>query len=341
MSNIWNSEEEPSEYEMLEEASETEEIAETNVPHEVYDFSDIDESMIEEIQEESAFDLEEEDVASVYNVRVRLEQARLYEMLINHNLFDGVEASDQAIKNVQNELKEYIVSRLELLMGIRQPKTETREEIIIDQPFNDVEIDFLKQLSFKGTQGKSSSGEYTQPEARRVENTIKPLVVKKKQSLKPISSIKKQVVEKIVETVVEKPLRKTAKTPIKRVKKQVKAIPKTNNRVVTQVEMAKGKVSMTKKTAEQLAMKEIKKERAIKKSRGGKEWAEMNSKEKAAEIRRVNKRNAKPIPADAKPMMDQSAINAHYQTQQAIRGGKIGGTDSFNSMLSAHLINNK
>jgi len=345
MSNMWNNTEEaPSEYEMLEESEETEEIVSNmnTAPHDVYDFSDIDESVIEEIQEEAAFDLEEEDVSSVYNVRVRLEQARLYEMLINHNLFDGVEASDQAINNVQKELKDYIITRLELLMGIRQPKAEVREEIIVEQPFNDVEVDFLKALSYKGTNGASSNGEYTQPEVKRVESEIKP--VSRSKGLNPIQAkmkpIKKQVIqqEPLKSKPKARPAKKTTKPKAAAKSQPVKARAKTNNRSVTNVEMIKGKVKMTENQAMEIAKEEIKREKAAKKGRGGKDWGKMKASEKAAEIRRANQRNAKPASTNAAPMPDQNSINMHYQTQDANRGG---GNSQFNVKLANMIANNK
>ena len=347
MSNIWNDDDDdaPSEYELLEEAKESENIAAAieSTPHEIYDFSEIEDSIIEEIREESAFELDEEEVSSVYNVRVRLEQCKLYEMLINHNLFEGVEASPQAISNVQTELKDYIIERMELLMGLRQPKSEIREEIIIDQPFNDVEIDFLKALSYKGTQGASAGGEYIQPEIRRVTSEISPVTQKKSQSLKPLVS---RPNPKPAPIVREEPLRAKPKAPTKAPTRKApaptaKTKPKTNNRPVTQVEMIKGEVKMSPAQAEKIARDEIKKEQAIKKARGGKDWGKMKAAEKAAEIRRANERNARPKPVNTLPMPDQNAINTHYQTQEAVRGGKRGGRGDFNLMLANTIANQK
>ena len=40
--------------------------------------------------------------------QVRLEQGRLYQMLLKHDLFDGVDADARAMKNVQNEIREFM-----------------------------------------------------------------------------------------------------------------------------------------------------------------------------------------------------------------------------------------
>ena len=117
-----------------------------------------EESDLEDVQERAAFDLNNHESNMVYNARIRLEQARLYEMLINHNVFEGVDADPRAVRAVQQELKQYIVRRLELLMGLRRPVQQKVQE---NQVFNDVEADFLKQLAYKGTLGATSRAPQT------------------------------------------------------------------------------------------------------------------------------------------------------------------------------------
>jgi len=113
---------------------------------------------------ESAYKLDRRESSVVNESMVRLEQARLYDMLIKHYLFVGVKAHPNALRNVQNELKSYIVDRLEILLGIKQEKSkkEGPKEFIVDSPFNDVEIDFLKALSYKGTKGASRQAQAKQ-----------------------------------------------------------------------------------------------------------------------------------------------------------------------------------
>ncbi|HXF28340.1 MAG TPA: hypothetical protein VN457_00695, partial [Chlamydiales bacterium] len=117
---LWEDDDTVSDYDLIaEDAQKAEELAEEYAakPSVV----EADEEQLEEIAEESAFELNHNESNVIYNARLRLEQAKLYELLINHNLFEGVDASEQAIKNVQNELKFYIVKRLEILLGIREP----------------------------------------------------------------------------------------------------------------------------------------------------------------------------------------------------------------------------
>ena len=185
--NFWDElDDEVSEYALLEETEETEEQAEANY----YDIDDIEEDILEEIEEQSAFDLDDREAAVIYNARLRLKQAELYELLINHNLFEGVDSDPRAIKNVQDELKEYIVERLEILMGMRKERKSVSipEEIEVsyESEFNDVEKDFLKQLAYKGTMGKTATGV-----TERKTQTIKPISQASSSGLKPL--VKREV----------------------------------------------------------------------------------------------------------------------------------------------------
>lgn len=152
----------------------------------------------EAIEQESPYKLSQQDVSVVYNARYRLELAKLYEMLINHNLFEGVQADDRAIEQVQSELKQYIIYRLEVLMGIRkqEKKPQLQEN---SSSLNEVEIDFLKQLAYKGTKGASLTTKVEQkPEPVKpspVVNKIKPMVMPEAQKA-PKKEIPQQPVVK-------------------------------------------------------------------------------------------------------------------------------------------------
>ncbi len=103
----------------------------------------------EDVVDES-YELEEEEFDTLNEARLRLEQARLYEMFLQHNLFDGVAGHPQAISTVQQELKEYILERLEILLGIRSDNKKYQEPSNSDLDTD--QIGFLKQLANKGMQ---------------------------------------------------------------------------------------------------------------------------------------------------------------------------------------------
>ena len=154
-----------------------------------------------------AYDLEEEEQDIVGEAMIRLEQARLYDMLIKHNFFDGVEANKIALENVQNELKTYIVGRLQVLLGIAQDTTLEPQSMRIEMPFNRLEIQALKDLAYKLTKGASQDIEENETveviKEERV-SKIKPLA--KLQSIKSVS--KPQTFKQ-----EQQPTRQTNQTP--------------------------------------------------------------------------------------------------------------------------------
>jgi len=85
-----------------------------------------------------------EDVQILSDARLRLEQGRLYEILMTHNIFEGVQADQRAIKNVEREIKNFIKERLEIMLGIKSEKPK-QVEIGLDPE----EIQILKGLVSK------------------------------------------------------------------------------------------------------------------------------------------------------------------------------------------------
>ena len=327
MNSFWD-ENDVSEYELLEESIE----AEQSEPV-VYEPEDIDDEVLEEIVEESAFDLDEHQAATVYNARVRLEQANLYEMLINHNLFDGVDASEQAVSNVQNELKYFIVGRLELLLGIRQPKSR-----VVESQFGEDEVDFIKALAAKGLamQGRQPSAPAPKP-VSTVKSGLKPLTQKKKVAVsKPAQRSVKKKVEQAKKEVEEKPLPTKPKTTRKRKAPAKKAAPKekkpriASDGVLTQRNMTKAEI-------EEMAKRDIQKL-----SQQGKSFFEMSKKEKQAHLRKKAEEDArKPTPENATPMASFEQQQMKYMTEQQQRAGTGSDMSKFNSVLANALAMQK
>ena len=345
MSKIWT-DESVSEYDMLaEDAKKAEELAQE------YDESpaivEADEEQLEEISDEAAFELSQTESNTVYNARLRLEQAKLYELLINHNLFEGVDASEQAVKNVQNELKFYILKRLEILLGIREPVVRV-EAAVADPQFNEVEVDFLKQLAYKGTFGRSVE-EAPAPAAPKPV-TPKPMALKPvtpAQKLKAMTTPKKVEVKEVVKETPKPEVKKAAvptpppvQTPVAR-----KPVPQPQSKPQPQaaaparkpaVPSAKVKNAgmgrdLTKAEAEAIAREDLK-------TASGKAFHEMNAKEKAKRIAEMNARNPRPRAVSAQPMPTPDQIKMKYMTQQE---SAKDGTTQFNNILAATLAAKK
>lgn len=317
MSDFWNnqnSDESVSEYEMLEDDVEYSEETAKQIESGNVVF-DTPEEEYEYIQDESAFELDEHETNVVYNARLRLAQARLYEMLINHNLFEGVEEHPEAVHKVQSELKEYIVERLEILLGIREEKAKQAESVQVDSPFNDVEVEFLKELSYKGTNGRSALVEHTstnlpkpKPVTARPSGGLKPLQTKARPTPKVIAKSQPAPAPQKKQVVLPTP-KKTTPTATKRYAK------KKNNTVQKQVKLRSsiGKREMTEAEAEAIARQDLE---DLKKRK--KPLHKMSAKEKMQEIKRVNDKHSRVKDVEGRiPMMSPEQQEYLYLNREA------------------------
>lgn len=176
----------------------------------------------EEMKDEEDFDFmdelyDDEEVDLMQNARIRLEQGRLYEMLIQHDLFGDIDADPTAVSKVEKEIKDFIMERLEILLGIRAEKEIQIHKV--EAQFNDVEVDALKQVAAKLTKGASVQVRPTTPKPQKPSTGIKQLSSKPKP---------KQVSPLVKKKKVGKPLPKTtAQKPQKPVKQEMPSVPKT------------------------------------------------------------------------------------------------------------------
>ena len=160
------------------------------------------------VQEEYEYDVdaevEEIQVRSnkpISQALLRLEQGKLYQMLIEHDLFSDVEANQQAIDSVQKEMKDFITSRLEVLLGMRQDGDFSRSIEKVESPFTDIEVEALKSLAKKLTGGLAQKIE-DQPKT----GSFTPVgnADKAKSMLNKMAPKKVEQVRKIQKTVVPK-----------------------------------------------------------------------------------------------------------------------------------------
>lgn len=275
--------------------------------YDVYEYESDDsekgfvDNFVDEITSEEVFEQQE---SVMDNARIRLEQGRLYEMLIKHDLFDGVDADPQAINNVQKEIREFIIERLEILLGMRAEKTKEIQQIIQQPQFNDVEVQALKMIANKVTNGASAKASTTPPVTNEL-NVVKKQV--KQQKINALSSVKKStppplpVKQKQPEVVVQKqPLKTSPKQKL--VKKLKKEFAETKTEGLN---------------ANQLAQKDINYLNSLQ----GKTLTEAN------EI--VSQRHKRPVPKNT--TLNNDAVNAHYQTKVALNNS----ANSFLALLQA------
>lgn len=136
----------------------------------------------------------EDDFSEVLNdANLRIEQGRLYQMIMNHDLFEGMDSDPKAIQNVQKEIRKFARERMEIMLGMRQEQMAKDyadyAAQMMPSPFNDLEVDILKKIASKATNGATES-----PEANKVASTLRE--TPRRQTLNTISKTVKQAPKK-------------------------------------------------------------------------------------------------------------------------------------------------
>jgi hypothetical protein len=162
-----------------------------------------DEYNLDELTEQVSLDDDEDYSEVLSDARLRLEQGKLYELIMNHDLFNDVDADPRAAKSVQKQIRKWAKTQMEIMLGMT-PDPSSQPASFISSPFNDLEVTVLKKLASAASKGATES-----EEANTVSAPPAP-VVKKKTTLNSIgpSKTKPQVQP-------TKPIQKKAE-PIKR-----------------------------------------------------------------------------------------------------------------------------
>lgn len=170
-----------------------------------------------DVTEELAED--EDDYSQVLNdASLRLEQGNLYKIIMNHSLFEGMDADPVAIKNVERQIRKFAKEQMEIMLGMRQ-ETSKIERLEIDFPFNEVEVRVLKMVADKASGGASKQSDRYIPEVTRVTEEVP--FVPKRMGLNPIVGKKTTPVQKKVSAPVPakgSALKQTAVAPVVRKK---------------------------------------------------------------------------------------------------------------------------
>lgn len=116
----------------------------------------LDEQVLAEIQgdSEDVFDDEEQDnLELMADANLRLEQGRLYQMVLANDIFGETDADPRAIRNVQRQIRKCARDHMEIMLGIKQE--QILQAPIVSSPFNDLEVKALKMLASKLSGGKT------------------------------------------------------------------------------------------------------------------------------------------------------------------------------------------
>lgn len=179
----------------------------------------IQEKMImQEYEEDPELDTsqesDEEDFSTVLSdARQRMEMGRLYEMIMDHDIFAGADADEKAIKRVTQQIRNFAKEQMEIMLGMRQeaPKGGLAAA---DFPFNDLEVAALKDLAYMATKGASAREEAQQFTPQAVP------VAPRRTGLNPIGVKHSAPKPAQRQAAPAKPLAQKPQTPVKRDPKQ-------------------------------------------------------------------------------------------------------------------------
>jgi hypothetical protein len=114
------------------------------------------------LDEFDLFDDEEEDLQSLMlDANLRLEMGRLYQMVLQGNIFADTNADPKAIRIVERVIRKCAVEHMELMLGIRQEQVAAQP--IVSSPFNDLEVTVLKMLASKMSKGATETSSAPAP----------------------------------------------------------------------------------------------------------------------------------------------------------------------------------
>ena len=350
MSGFWDNSEASSEWESLEDTLDNaaqqvlQEIEEPEEYEEEYEEEEYEEENYmtdyEPRKKKVAYTLDNRESNVVTDAMIRLEQARLYDLLIKHDMFRGVQAHPQALANVQNELKTYIVQRLEFLLGIKQEqKNVVTQDLVVESPFNKVETMFLKMLAKKGTGGESENAETVYLESIPVESEAEEDIddssVANYKNMKFSGNNTDYLAPLQSEPVQKQPVKKAApkkKQPVKKVKAEsVQQKPKKIKNTSAKINR---RGLMSNKEAERLAREDM--ERMANR----KPVEKMTAQELVEANKKINTTTNKIRPANALPIPTEAQLNMHYQAQQLNRTSQPN-SNAFNALLNKVLSDKK
>jgi hypothetical protein len=332
--NIWDQEQSISEYELLDDQDNLNNFV-NNIT--TQPLMPVQQEIAKQIQEDSSFELEEEDVSVIHNARLRLEQAKIYEALINSDLFSNMDVSQAAIDTVSAEIKNYVMERLEILLGMKAPKPIDIPGI--ELPIGQEEWNFLVQLAKKGVSGANKG--------RPVNDS--PLIVeaKKTNQINPITPkfgpVGKTNQINSISTKTTKPQLNNANNANNRIATKRKTNKKTTQSKKAPIDVVRKNINssnsidkreLTQQEIDRIALEDIQ-------NSTNKDWTQMTPEERDKRITEVNNKYTRKTSIDKAPLPQPEQLEAHYaniQNQHRLRNN-ISGGNSKNPFSTENLIN--
>jgi hypothetical protein len=180
-------------------------------------------AMIEEYygpdEEDQEAEEVEEDLSAILNdARLRLEQGKLYELVLQNDLFIDTGIDERAVKYVQKEIRKFAQERMEIMLGMRQEQASAQTNAFPAEafPFNSLEVEVLKSLAAAATKGAS----------REAADFIPETVPAPKKGLSPIAG-RRQLTP--TSKPISKPLAQKPKTQLQRQRPAAQQARRTNS----------------------------------------------------------------------------------------------------------------
>jgi len=119
--------------------------------------------MLEEDSEwiyEDVFEDEDEDPAVSEAIK-RIEQAKLYESLLKHDFFGPGSARPEIQNKVTKEIRDFILERLTILVGINSPKPQQSSPVSL--PWSDIQIQAITAMANRLVDKKATNKSPARP----------------------------------------------------------------------------------------------------------------------------------------------------------------------------------
>lgn len=110
---------------------------------------------------------EEDFEAVLADANLRIELATLYKMIMNHDLFEGMDSDPRAIETVTRGIRKFAREQMEIMLGMRR---EATRETTVSSPFNDLEVMVLKKMASQMSKGatETAAAHKPQPAAKAI-----------------------------------------------------------------------------------------------------------------------------------------------------------------------------
>lgn len=140
---------------------------------------------------------EESEEGTVNEVTKRIEQAKLYESLLNHDFFAPGSARAEIQNKVTKEIRDFILERLTILVGIKQEQPAQQPLQSVELPWDESQIEALTSIADRLLEKKTTQPVKSSPVVQQFSGGVggpKVNMVQQTQKTPPARQQNKQVV---------------------------------------------------------------------------------------------------------------------------------------------------